>query len=116
MGKGLKRRNRFLFGFFLVTSLFALPIVITASINAFQWLVVFLVCYSLGIIQVYRMTIRNIKIKYPLVNPEGHPDVYSGRMPRPIYEDVKRYPWFFGKKRKTTKKEEDRKKGRHIKQ
>jgi len=52
------------------------------------------------------MTIRSIKPKYPLTNPEGHPDVYSGRMPRPIYEDMERYPWFFNKKRKTARKEE----------
>jgi hypothetical protein len=104
----LKRRDRFLFGFIVVTALFALPIMIAASINAFQWLAVFLVCYSLGVFQVYRMTIRNIKVKYPLVNPEGHPDVYSGRIPRPIYEDMQRYPWFFSKKRKAAKKAKKR--------
>jgi len=102
----LNRRHRFLFGFVLVTSLFALPIIIAASVNALQWLAIFLICYSLGVYQVYRMTIRNIKPKYPLTNPEGRPDVYSGRMPRPIYEDMERYPWFFNKKRKTVRKEE----------
>jgi hypothetical protein len=95
-----------LFGFVLVTSLFALPIIIAASVNALQWLAIFLICYSLGVYQVHRMTIRNIKPKYPLTNPEGRPDVYSGRMPRPIYEDMERYPWFFNKKRKTVRKEE----------
>jgi hypothetical protein len=60
---------------------------------------------------------ENIKLKYPLVNPEGHPDVYSGRMPRPIYEDARRYPWFFNKKSKAVKKKEKiRKKDRGIKQ
>lgn len=49
---------------------------------------------------VYRATIRNIKPKYPIVDPEGHPDVYSGRMPRPIYEDMERYPRFFNKKKR----------------
>lgn len=99
-----------------MTSLFALPIIITVSVSAFQWFAMFLVCYVLGVYLVYRMTIRNVKLKYPLVNPEGHPDVYSGRMPRPIYEDMQRYPWFFSKKRKTAKKEEkDGKKDRHIK-
>jgi hypothetical protein len=106
----LNRRSRFLLGFFLATSLFALPMIIAASVNAFQWLAIFLICYSLGVYQVYRMTIRNVKLKYPLVNPEGHPDVYSGRMPRPIYEDMRRYPWFFNKRRKTAKKEEKTKK------
>lgn len=111
----MNRRNRFWFGFILVTSLFVLPIIIATSVNEFQWLAIFLVCYSLIVYQVYRMTIRNIKPKYPLVNSEGHPDIHSGRMPRPIYEDVRRYPWFFNKKRKTVKKKV-RKRDRSIKQ
>jgi hypothetical protein len=41
-----------------------------------------------------------MKPKYPLINPEGHPDVYSGRMPRPIYKDMERYPWFFRKNKR----------------
>jgi hypothetical protein len=53
------------------------------------------------------MTIRNIKPKYPIVNPEGHPDIYSGRMPRPIYEDMQRYPWFFKNKHKKDQKKEE---------
>ncbi len=113
----MNRRNRFLFGFILVTSFFSLPIIIAASVNAFQWLAILLACYSLGVYQIYRTTMKNIKLKYPLVNPEGHPDAYSGRMPRPIYEDARRYPWFFNKKRKTVKKKEKiRKKDRGIKQ
>jgi hypothetical protein len=105
-----------LFGFILVTSLFALPMIIAASVNEFLWLVIILACYSLIVYQVYRMTIRNIKPKYPLVNPEGHPDIYSGRMPRPIYEDERRYPWFFNKKRKIAeKKQKVRKKDRNLK-
>jgi hypothetical protein len=79
---------------------------VAASVNAFQWLAVFLFFYSIGVYLVYRMTIRNIKLKYPLVNPEGHPDIYSARMPRPIYDDVRRYPWFFNKKRKKERKKE----------
>jgi hypothetical protein len=41
------------------------------------------------------------------VSPEGNPDAYTGRMSRPIYEDMERYPWFFKKKR--SKKLEDKK-------
>ena len=102
----MNRRNRFLFGFILVTLFFSLAMIMVASVNAFQWLVILLIGYSLGVYQVYRMTMKNIRLKYPLVNPEGHPDVYSGRMPRPIYEDARRYPWFFNKKRKAVKKKE----------
>jgi hypothetical protein len=41
------------------------------------------------------------KPKYPMVPPEGQPDIYSPRtnIPRPIYEDVRRYPDFFGRKK-----------------
>lgn len=41
---------------------------------------------------VYRMTIRNTKLKYPIVPPEGHPDVYRGRMPRPVYARASAIP------------------------
>jgi len=50
---------------------------------------------------------RNAKLEYPIVSPEGHPDIYTGRMPRPIYEDMERYPWFFRKKK--TKKLDNKK-------
>jgi hypothetical protein len=106
-GKGLDRRRRFCFGLIVVTLLFFIPAVAAASVNAFQWLVVFLCVYSLSVYQVYRMTLRNIRPKYPIVNPEGHPDIYSGRMPRPIYEDMQRYPWFFKNKRKKDQKKEE---------
>jgi hypothetical protein len=110
----LNRRKRFFLGFILVTGLFILPMVIAASVNALEWLAIFLVLYSLGVYQVYRMTIRNIRPKYPfLVNPEGHPDIYSGRMPRPMFEDVERYPWFFSKKRRARKKREDHRRSAH---
>jgi hypothetical protein len=100
----LNRKRRFLFGFILVTLLFILPAANAASVKAFQWLALFLVLYFVGIYEVYRMTIKDIKPKYPIVNPEGHPDIYSGRMPRPIYEDMQRYPWFFKKKSREEKK------------
>ena len=102
----MNRRSRFLFGLILVTLFFSIPIIILASVNAFQWLAILLACNSLGVYKIYRMTMKNIKPKYPIVNPEGCPDIYSGRMPRPIYEDARIYPWFFNKKRKKEKKKE----------
>jgi len=94
----LRRKNRFLFGFFVVTVILGFPMMAAASFKLFQWVVLFLVFYLAGIYQVYRMTIRNIRPKYPMVSPEGQ--AYTGRMPRPIYEDMEQYPWFFKKKRK----------------
>lgn len=102
-GKGLDRKKRFFFGLIVVSALFFIPTVATVSVNAFQWLILFLCAYSICVYMVYRMTIRNIKPKYPIVNPEGHPDIYSGRMPRPLYEDMQRYPWFFRNKKKKKK-------------
>jgi hypothetical protein len=76
----------------------------------FLCLAVVVASFILSVYVVYRITIKNIKPKYPIVNPEGHPDVYSGRMPRPIYEDMERYPWFFKKKRNRDEKKKVRKK------
>jgi predicted membrane channel-forming protein YqfA (hemolysin III family) len=104
----LNRKKRFFLGLAILTVLFILPSGVAASVGAFQWLAIFLLAYSLGVYQTYRMTIRNIKPKYPLVDPEGHPDIYSGRMPRPIYEDMERYAWFFRERHRPKNKK------RHI--
>jgi hypothetical protein len=91
--------------------LFSLPIAGLAIMRAFHYLSLAIVGFMFSIYLVYRVTIKNVKPKYPLVSPEGHPDVYTGRMPRPIYEDMERYPWFFGKKRsKRLDKKKERKK------
>jgi len=94
----LRRKNRFLFGVFIVTALLGLPMMAVASFKLFQLLALLLVFYFVDVYLVYRMTIRNIRPKYPMVSPEGQ--AYTGRMPRPIYEDMEQYPWFFKKKRK----------------
>jgi hypothetical protein len=54
---------------------------------------------------VYTATYLKLKRKYPLVQPEGQPDIYFPRsnIPRPIYEDVQRHPRFFKKKRQKKK-------------
>ncbi len=107
----MRRKTRFLVGLALLASLFALPIIIAVTVNAIWILALLVAGFFVTVYQLYRMTIRNIKPKYPLVNPEGHPDIYSGRMPRPIHEDMERYPWFFKTRRKktrTTQKESGR--------
>ncbi len=95
----MNRKRRFLFGLLFVTLLYALSIAGFAFARVFSYLLFTLAAFAVSIYMVYRMTIRNTKLKYPIVPPEGHPDVYTGRMPRPVYEDVQRYPWFFKKKR-----------------
>jgi hypothetical protein len=99
IGYELTRKTRFLFGVLIVVILYALPVIGLVMARAFPYLLATLVCFAFSIYLVYRLTIRNVKFKYPIVSPEGNPDVYTGRMPRPIYEDMERYPWFFKKKR-----------------
>lgn len=99
----MNREERFIFGLGIVTLLFALPIMVTITVNEYVWLALFIGCYFFAIYMVYRLTIRNIRPKYPIVNPEGRPDIYSGKMPRPIYEDMQRYLWFFKKRRHAKK-------------
>jgi hypothetical protein len=57
----------------------------------------------------YRSVYKGAKPKYPMVPPEGKTDAYFPRtdIPRPVYEDARRYPAFFGrrKKRKLVKAE-----------
>jgi hypothetical protein len=98
--KQLDRKTRFWAGFLFVVFIYSLPIAGLFVAGAFWYLAIVVICFFFSVYMVYRATIRNIKPRYPIVNPEGHPDVYSGRMPRPIYEDMERYPWFFNKKKR----------------
>jgi hypothetical protein len=98
-GKELDRKTRFWLGFMFVVFMYSIPIAGFAYAGWVWPLALVLAAFALSVYMVHRMTIRNIKLKYPVVNPEGHPDIYTGRMPRPIYEDMQRYPWFFNKKR-----------------
>ena len=95
----MDRKRRFYLGLLLVIFAYALPLAGLAYARAFVQFLLVSAAFVFSVYLVYRSTIRNIKLKYPMVSPEGHPDVYTGRMPRPIYEDVQRYPWFFKKKR-----------------
>jgi hypothetical protein len=59
-------------------------------------------CFLVYLYFLYRFVYKKEKPKYPLVPPEGRMDAYFPRtnVPRPIYEDVQRYPEFFGKKKR----------------
>jgi hypothetical protein len=75
-----------------------LPIVGLATARAYSSLLLALGAFVFSVYMIYRVSIRKVKPKYPIVSPEGHPDVYTGAVPRPIYEDMQRYPWFFKRK------------------
>jgi len=112
--KDLNRKTRFWLGFLLVVFLYSLPIAGLVYAKLTWYLIFFIAGFVFSVYLVYRTTIKNIKPKYPLVNPEGHPDIYSGRMPRPIYEDMEQYPWFFNRKKNMKKFEKNKKvKKRH---
>jgi hypothetical protein len=60
----------------------------------------FLYCYL-----IYRSVYRGAKTKYPLVPPEGRMTDHHfprTRIPRPIYEDARRYPESFKRKKMKT--------------
>jgi hypothetical protein len=107
----VNRKRRFLYGLVLVIFIYGLLLVELAVARVFVWLVVVSAAFVFSVYMVYRVTIRNVKLKYPIVSPEGHPDVYTGRMPRPVSEDMERYPWFFKKKR--NKKLDNKKPKKH---
>jgi hypothetical protein len=56
---------------------------------------------------IYRSVYKRIRPKYPIIPPEGRTDIYFPRtdIPRPIYEDVRRYPKFFRKEKQRGKAE-----------
>ena len=105
VGSSLHGRVKFYLLFLLGVCIF-LPLVymsILAQLYAGTALVS--ACFLFYSYLVYTVTYLRLKRKYPLVPPEGRPDIYSPRtnIPRPIYEDVQRYPKFFKKKRQKKK-------------
>jgi len=101
MGEKVSGKTRFWIGFLIIVLVYAFPLVSMILLrDIFIFTVVsvgFLSCLYL----LYLFTIKKKEPKYPLVPPEGKPDIYmAAGMPRPIYEDMEQHPWFFEKKRK----------------
>jgi len=73
------------------------------------YLFVYVFAFGFGFIVycflLYKHVYKGEKPKYPLVPPKGRADVYFPRtdIPRPIYEDVRRYPEFFKPKKRKRK-------------
>jgi hypothetical protein len=105
MDKALGRKDKFwplfLLGIFIYLPFFVFSIMIQFPLAAILELGGFLFyCYGL-----YRWVYKKVEPKYPLVPPEGRMDIYSGaNIPRPVHEDVRRYPEFFEKKKKKYKR------------
>lgn len=96
----MNRKTGFLWGLLLVMFIYSLPMMGFAAAGLYFCLLVATGAFIFSVYMVCRATIRNVKLKYPILSPEGHPDAYTGRMPRPICEDMERYPWFFKKRNK----------------
>ena len=95
----MKKRNKFLIGVLTVTFLYIFPLA-SAILLQILWLTVVVLVGFFGSIYLIYRYVYVAKPKYPMVPPEGQPDMYYRfRIPRPIYEDVEQHPEFF-KKRK----------------
>lgn len=111
MGKeALKRHLRFwlliLLGACIYTPFLLLATMVQMLLASALFLAAFIIyCYLL-----YRHVYRRVTPNYPIVPPEGRMDIYFPRtdIPRPIHEDIRRYPHFFGRKKKRKPKKAER--------
>jgi len=113
MGKAVDKKVKFwiffLLGVCIYIPFFLFSIMVAymfplAAVSFFGGFLIY--CYGL-----YRFIYKKVEPKYPLVPPEGRmTDIYfpRSRIPRPIYEDIRRYPESF--KRKKMKRWEKRRK------
>ena len=110
MGEALNKKAKFwlffLLGICLYIPFFFFAIMVQMPLAVVLFFLGFLVyCYGL-----YRLIQKKVEPKYPVMPPEGRMDIYfpRSRIPRPIHEDVRRYPKFF-KQKKMKKWEKKRK-------
>jgi len=99
MGKALKKEVKFWLLFLLGVVVYV-PIVLFLIVA--QMFLLTIMCSFFFFVNFYILYCRvykRMKPKYPEMPPDGKPDIYYGSdMPRPIYEDMEQYPWFFKKK------------------
>jgi len=105
-GKELKRKNKFLALLFLGLIVFVPLIIFSVTFYLFVYSFAYIFAFFVYCAILYKHVYKGKKPKYPLVPPEGQTDIYFPRtdIPRPIYEDVRRYPGFFKPKKKRRKK------------
>jgi hypothetical protein len=106
IGEALNRKAKLAILFLLGTCIY-IPLIFLYSIaQLFIGALVSSVGFLLYCYLLYHFVYKRAKPKYPMVPPEGRMDVYYPRtnIPRPIYEDVRRYPEFFGRKKEKYKR------------
>ena len=97
----MSRKTRFWIGFLVIVIAYAFPLASMILLRDIFILTVVSAGFLASVYLLYLFTIKKKEPKYPIVPPDGKPDIYmAARMPRPIYEDMEKYPWFFDKKRK----------------
>jgi len=96
----MSRKTRFWIGFLVIVFACGFPLVSAIIAQSIWMLTVVSMVFLFSVYLLYRLTIKKVKLKYPLLPPEGHPDIYSAVQPRPLYEDMEQYPWLFKKKHK----------------
>lgn len=102
----MRRIVKFWFLLSLEVFIFILVIVLFVVAKLFLYTILMSVCFLFGFNLLYRRVYKGMKPKYPEMPPDGKPDVYYGSgIPRPIYEDVRRFPWFFKKRHKKSQEE-----------
>ncbi|MEM3696858.1 MAG: hypothetical protein QXQ94_05045 [Candidatus Bathyarchaeia archaeon] len=110
----MKRKIKFWFFLIFGICLFTPFIFFSLLAKLFLYSLSFSTCFAVYLFFLYRFVYKKEKPKYPLVPPEGRMDAYFPRtnIPRPVHEDVRRYPEFFGKKKRKfdNAKKEKRKK------
>ncbi len=96
---------KFILGLAVLLFMYSFPVYATMAPSTMTityrlyFITVFSVVFAgIGLL-LFKVTIKHVRIKYPLLSPKGEVDVYAGNtIPRPIYEDMQRYPLFFRKK------------------
>jgi len=99
----LRKEAKFWLFFLLGICIFMPFILLFIMTRVFVYAILYFGAFFMYCYFNYRFVYRRAEPNYPMVPPEGRMTDYyfpRSRIPRPIYEDVRRYPEFFGKKKK----------------
>ncbi|MEM3770505.1 MAG: hypothetical protein QXG76_04885 [Candidatus Bathyarchaeia archaeon] len=102
----MKRKTKFWIYSFFGTVIFTPFFIVSVLTKLFVFAAMHVAWFLMFCYLNYQFVYKKAKAKYPLAPPEGRTDVYFPRtnIPRPIHDDVRRYPEAFGKKRKLNRK------------
>jgi hypothetical protein len=113
----LKRKTKFWIYSVLGAVTFALFFTLSIIAKLFIFAAIHLAWFLAFCYLNHRFVYKKAKAKYPLAPPEGRMDIYFPRtdIPRPVHEDVRRYPEAFEKKPKYIKKVQKTRRARRKK-